>query len=662
MQSKSEENNIPEENSLCVWGDNSFGQLAFDNTNNELKVFIPKMLNFGIHIVEISCGFEHSLLRSIKGELYSVGNNKKGQLGIGKKIKRRMALTLLSFDDSGEKILLASAQGYHNIAYTEFGNLYSWGDNSSGQLGTGDTTPREYPILVTSKFMTNDEESVIAISCGKEHSLILLNTLRCLAWGSNEYFQLGVEAKTSDNVLIPTSCIINSIKGVAAGYEQTLFLDTDGGVWVVGNNDNERLIPGKKLARVKIPTKIELEKAVKRVLASNLNGVITEKNDLFVWGCFMDQVLPVFNPFDEDENEFVESKGSNTLIQTKDAKNPVTMSLKEHKPNSGNKSLIKFRIETAGLGENYLIASDEFGECFAWGFNGNGELGQALDKDISNMTIVSFPRRIDILTPFEVKSIYTGKNFIFTIIAERPNELEVGDGGHIQYGAEAENYHPVSEVYRKSKQQEMQSDQENSEESQKIKSYKNEASQKEPKKRNDREIQMEETKPPESSQNESIEEIKLNMDSHSFDVVRILVFLYESLRFHLIKIIDDTIDVDATLPPELIELIKRQQDIIDDYILRCGLKVELPIDIDNENVIEMKYPEGLKFMEGLGREGNLNSEKQVMTGVGNEAREEITREQIKTQKIRTETIIKLAQLNSMLNARIPDLKKILKIK
>ena len=652
MQNKSEELNMPEENSLCVWGDNSFGQLAFENTNNELKVFIPKMLNFGIHIVEISCGFEHSLLRSIKGELYSVGNNKKGQLGIGKKIKRRMAPTMVNFEDPGEKILLASTQGYHNIAYTEFGNIFVWGDNSSGQLGTGDLEMRDVPDTITDRFNLDSDHSIITISCGREHSVVILNTLKCISWGSNEFYQLGIDVKTNENVLNPTETMIQNIKGVAAGYEHTLFLDNDGILYVAGNNESERLIPGKKAVRIKVPTKMEFDEPVKRVYASNMSCVITENSNLWIWGCFMDQILPMFNPFDEtDEMDIM--KGSIGFGKDQLGKSNELFSKQKNQNNSAS----KFRIEIAGVGENFLIAADEFGDCFAWGYNGSAELGQTLEKENDKMTVISFPKKLEILTPFEVKSIYAGKNFVFTIIFERAADLELADENMIPYGVEDDNYHRNIQ-----EREELESENDQSDTSRKNLAS-NERVQK-PKKQSIHEQQnlasnKMESQIEENYENESLEDIKLQMDHHSIDVVRVIVFLYETLRCNLIKIIDETINVDQTLPPELIDLIKKLQDVIDDYITRCNLKVDLQIPIDDENVLDLKYPEGLKFMEGFPKDVDYKTESSNVTKTDNVL---LVKEQSKTRKIKTETLLKLAQFDSMITARIPELKKILKLK
>lgn len=37
---------------------------------------------------------------------------------------------------------------FHNLALVETGELWAWGNNEYGQLGTGDTQPRSSPISV----------------------------------------------------------------------------------------------------------------------------------------------------------------------------------------------------------------------------------------------------------------------------------------------------------------------------------------------------------------------------------------------------------------------------------------------------------------------------------------------------------------------------------
>ncbi len=72
-----------------------------------MLISVPKLLSFEIDIRDISCGFSHTLFRSVDGTLFVTGDNSKFQLGIGHKIKRRVSPTMISFDNEDEKVLLA---------------------------------------------------------------------------------------------------------------------------------------------------------------------------------------------------------------------------------------------------------------------------------------------------------------------------------------------------------------------------------------------------------------------------------------------------------------------------------------------------------------------------------------------------------------------------
>ncbi len=49
----------------------------------------------------------------------------------------------------------------------------------------------------------------------------------------------------------------------------------------------------------------------------------------------------------------------------------------------------------------------------------------------------------------------------------------------------------------------------------------------------------------------------INKNDPMFHIFRMLVFLYEDLRYKLIKIIDDNVKVDEVLPDDFVELIKK---------------------------------------------------------------------------------------------------------
>lgn len=58
-----------------------------DHGDTDEYVRVPKFVRYQVKIVNISCGAEHSIMCTADGELYSMGSNSYGQLGLGQAVK-----------------------------------------------------------------------------------------------------------------------------------------------------------------------------------------------------------------------------------------------------------------------------------------------------------------------------------------------------------------------------------------------------------------------------------------------------------------------------------------------------------------------------------------------------------------------------------------------
>ena len=47
-----------------------------------------------------------------------------------------------------ENVKLIAVGAFHNLALSEHGEVWAWGNNEYGQLGTGDTQPHALPVPV----------------------------------------------------------------------------------------------------------------------------------------------------------------------------------------------------------------------------------------------------------------------------------------------------------------------------------------------------------------------------------------------------------------------------------------------------------------------------------------------------------------------------------
>jgi alpha-tubulin suppressor-like RCC1 family protein len=141
-------------------------------------------------VSDIKCGFSHTLALTKGGKVYAWGCNINGQIGIAsEELFQIKPIILNSFDD--EKIVEISCGFHHSMALAKSGIVFSWGYNSWGQLGIGNILNSNKPEQI--KFDKNDEQIFIkSISCGRRHSLLLSSKGIIYACGNNECGQLGI--------------------------------------------------------------------------------------------------------------------------------------------------------------------------------------------------------------------------------------------------------------------------------------------------------------------------------------------------------------------------------------------------------------------------------------------------------------------------------------
>jgi alpha-tubulin suppressor-like RCC1 family protein len=181
------------------------------------------------------------------GTLYGWGGNTIGQLGDGTTVSKSSPVKVLG-NLKFTKVLIASCPsnvaGIQTSSYglTASGQLYAWGGNVDGQLGTGDTTNRTSPALVIGGQTWQD----FTIACnGSNTSVIALNTSGvAYSWGVNVNGSRGdggAVFKTSSPGLVSGghtfTKIVTGIRGNAAVYG----LKSNGQVWSWGDNTQGQL-------------------------------------------------------------------------------------------------------------------------------------------------------------------------------------------------------------------------------------------------------------------------------------------------------------------------------------------------------------------------------------------------------------------------------------
>jgi len=160
---------------VWAWGNNANGQLGYSTNNNSYskiphQVMASDGINNLLNIVDIDAGAYHSLALHDDGTMMAWGNNDNGQLGDGSEtssmfptfVKRSNSLDLL------ENIVDISAGNIHSLARLKDGQMMAWGGNNEGQLGNNG----KLAILPAYVLDTNSETT---LQLGEQYFFVYVN-------------------------------------------------------------------------------------------------------------------------------------------------------------------------------------------------------------------------------------------------------------------------------------------------------------------------------------------------------------------------------------------------------------------------------------------------------------------------------------------------------
>ena len=190
-------------------GINELGQLGLgDTTERHSFTPIPLPLLVGDErIVQLQAGIFKTLVLTSAGRIFGCGNNHYGQLGLGDTTERHsftlIPLPLLVGD---ERIVQLHVGGDYNFVLTSTGRVFSCGKNDRGQLGLGDTTECHSFTLIPLPLLVGDER-VVQLHLGNAYNFLLTSTGRVFGCGQNSSGQLGLGDTTDrfifTEVLLP---------------------------------------------------------------------------------------------------------------------------------------------------------------------------------------------------------------------------------------------------------------------------------------------------------------------------------------------------------------------------------------------------------------------------------------------------------------------------
>lgn len=219
------------------------------------KQAVPKQVESlkGHEIKDVACGLEFTLALTKDGKVYSFGKNESGQLGLGHNEHEQTPTLIETF--KGIKIKRISCGINHAGVVTEDGDVWLWGCNDFGQLGTGDTESRNAPHEAPSTFWN---EEIQDIKCGGKHTIVLSCTGTIYCFGDGQYGQLGINVR-QESPYLPTPCnvpIPAKVVQVDCGIAHTAAVTEMGTLYTWGKGSDGRLGHSDHADRM-LPTLVE---------------------------------------------------------------------------------------------------------------------------------------------------------------------------------------------------------------------------------------------------------------------------------------------------------------------------------------------------------------------------------------------------------------------
>jgi alpha-tubulin suppressor-like RCC1 family protein len=378
-----------------VWGDNGNTQLGVDDDQRRSS---PVVLLSGAQYWKELCNARFSGYGiASDGQMFCWGNNSFGQLGTNGVPVQATTPVVLSVDKTWRS-LSKGGESFIGAIKTD-GTLWMWGLNSFGQLGTNDANNRLTPVTTFS-----GGNSWKQVSCGRHFAAAIKTDGSLWVWGSNYAARLGIGTAANPptdpvgtdiiaSTPITTFAGGNDWKSVSCGYAHVLAIKNDGKLYAWGVNDTAQCgqNPSQVGIIVTIPTEVEPGFVWKTASAGRFHSAaIKDNGSLWVWGRNTVGQLGIGNV---DPN----------IIYT----SPFQLYNADFGNNFGSGDW-----KDVACGQLHTVALKSNGSLWAWGSNLTGQIG------IGNTLIdpVSIPTKVSEDTNW--RTISVGPMSLWTLAAK----------------------------------------------------------------------------------------------------------------------------------------------------------------------------------------------------------------------------------------------------
>ena len=219
---------LKSDGTVWSWGVNDFGQLGVGVIGNVFQAFPARQIPGLQNVQSIVAGGTVSLALKNDGTIWGWGDNGRGLLTGGTATAPIPSPVQLN-SISGVRLIASS--GGCTYAVKQDGSVWSWSDIFfSGSCGTG--TPEIEPPLTW--LQVSGMSDVRSIKTRFNNTIAVKNDGSLWTWGNNSSGQLGDGTINSSKVPLRVTSL-SDVKAVGQGDSTSLALKTDGTVWQWGN-------------------------------------------------------------------------------------------------------------------------------------------------------------------------------------------------------------------------------------------------------------------------------------------------------------------------------------------------------------------------------------------------------------------------------------------
>ncbi len=373
--------------------------IALSNSFN-LKTDIaegdPDIINTNKIAVELEkiAGVDNSETTNIDDFIpnYKITGNKIDRIDFvvsSKDVTRNIWIDVINNETAEVSAKVVNGNGF-TISLKSDGTVWSWGTNTSGQLGLGDSSSRNSPEKI------EVPETIKDISSGASHTLLLGKSGEVYTFGANGNGQLGTGNSTTYK--IPTNIRVTNIEKVKAIGNSSYAITSEGKVfaWGAGYGKTPVLLSMNKnvidigrtyyladdgIVRT-IPTSLEEAEGTQIELSLNEYEIgtrpVIEEERIVQISEGIDHVLLL------GESGKVYSYGTNVYGQLGDNSDNARQNNITTVVRKADKSILQGVVEVSA-GDQYSIVVTEEGKVYTFGINGDRQLGQSNELETGGM-------------------------------------------------------------------------------------------------------------------------------------------------------------------------------------------------------------------------------------------------------------------------------------